>query len=59
MIALCNTNLLCTPKATVLITSLPTVIKDLDMGGNYIWVNNVSISINVCDRLYGATPMSY
>lgn len=41
MIALCTTNLLCALEATVLITSLPTVIKDLDMGGNYIWVNNV------------------
>jgi hypothetical protein len=41
MIALCITNLLCALESTMLITSLPVVVKDLKMGNEYVWVNNV------------------
>jgi hypothetical protein len=41
MIALCITNLLCALESTMLITSLPVVVKDLKMGDEYVWVNNV------------------
>jgi len=38
---LCGTGLISGLDSTVLSTSLPTIIDDLDGGSNYIWVVNV------------------
>lgn len=38
---LCGTGLISALDSTVLSTSLPTIIKDLNGGSNYIWVVNV------------------
>jgi hypothetical protein len=41
IITLCVTSLLTALESTVLITSLPTVLHDLNMDDSYVWVNNV------------------
>lgn len=41
MIALCITSLLGSLENTVVTTSLPTIVKDLSFGQNYIWVTNI------------------
>lgn len=41
IVVLCIANLLVALESTVLITSLPTVIKDLSMDDDYVWVNNI------------------
>lgn len=38
---LCVINLLCALEGTVLITSLPTIAAELDLGNKFVWVNNV------------------
>jgi hypothetical protein len=38
---LCGTGLISGLDSTVLSTSLPTIIDDLDGGSNYVWVVNV------------------
>jgi hypothetical protein len=38
---LCSTGLISGLDSTVLSTSLPTIIADLDGGSNYVWVVNV------------------
>jgi MFS family permease len=38
---LCGTGLISGLDSTVLSTSLPTIIEDLDGGSDYIWVVNV------------------
>ncbi|KAL8701125.1 MAG: hypothetical protein Q9224_000640 [Gallowayella concinna] len=39
--SLCITGLLSALENTVVVTSLPTIVHDLDLGDNYIWVTNV------------------
>lgn len=38
---LCVINLLCALEGTVLITSLPSIAAELDLGDKFVWVNNV------------------
>ncbi|KAL8797418.1 MAG: hypothetical protein Q9182_007208 [Xanthomendoza sp. 2 TL-2023] len=39
--SLCVTGLLSALENTVVVTSLPTIVHDLNLGDNYIWVTNV------------------
>ena len=39
--SLCITGLLSALENTVVTTSLPTIVRDLNLGDNYIWVTNV------------------
>ncbi|KAH8678225.1 major facilitator superfamily domain-containing protein [Xylariales sp. PMI_506] len=39
--ALCITSLLAAVESSVVVTSLPTIIEDLGVGQNYIWVANI------------------
>lgn len=39
--ALCTMQFLCSLENTVVVTSLPTIVKDLGFGSSYIWVTNV------------------
>jgi hypothetical protein len=39
--ALCVTSLLSSLENSVVVTSLPTIVRDLSIGDNYIWVTNV------------------
>ncbi|TGO59529.1 hypothetical protein BOTNAR_0160g00050 [Botryotinia narcissicola] len=41
MIALCTMQILCSLEDTVVVTSLPTIVKHLDLGSGYIWVTNI------------------
>lgn len=41
MLTLIISTLLTSLESTVVITSLPTIVHDLKMGSNYIWVTNV------------------
>jgi hypothetical protein len=38
--ALCITGLLGALENTVVSTSMPTIVEDLDIGDNYIWITN-------------------
>ncbi len=40
MVALCITGLLAAFENTVVATSLPTIVTDLEVGGNYVWITN-------------------
>jgi hypothetical protein len=39
--ALCVTGILSSLENTVVSTSLPTIVHDLQIGDNYIWITNV------------------
>ena len=39
--SLCVTGLLSALENTVVTTSLPTIVRDLNLGDNYIWITNV------------------
>ncbi|KAI2610575.1 MFS general substrate transporter [Hypoxylon sp. NC1633] len=39
--ALCTMQILCSLENTVVVTSLPTIVRQLDLGSSYIWVTNV------------------
>lgn len=39
--ALCTMQILCSLENTVVVTSLPTIVKELDLGSSYIWVTNI------------------
>lgn len=39
--SLCVTGLLSALENTVVTTSLPTIVRDLGIGDNYIWITNV------------------
>ncbi|KAI0206593.1 MFS general substrate transporter [Astrocystis sublimbata] len=39
--ALCTMQVLCSLKNTVVVTSLPTIVRQLGLGSNYIWVTNI------------------
>ncbi|TGO33716.1 hypothetical protein BHYA_0230g00040 [Botrytis hyacinthi] len=41
MIALCTMQILRSLESTVVVTSLPTIVKHLDLGSSYIWVTNI------------------
>ena len=41
IIALCTMQLLCSLENTVVVTSLPTIVKQLGLGSSYIWVTNI------------------
>lgn len=41
IIALCTMQILCSLENTVVVTSLPTIVKELGLGKNYIWVTNI------------------
>lgn len=41
MLALCTTGLLGALENTVVTTSLPTIVDELQLGRNYIWVTNI------------------
>ncbi|KAF7948276.1 uncharacterized protein EAE97_003687 [Botrytis byssoidea] len=41
MIALCTMQILRSLENTVVVTSLPTIVKHLDLGSSYIWVTNI------------------
>ncbi|KAF7880859.1 uncharacterized protein EAF02_006750 [Botrytis sinoallii] len=41
IIALCTMQILCSLENTVVVTSLPTIVKHLDLGSSYIWVTNI------------------
>lgn len=41
MVTLCFSVLLSSLESTVVITSLPTIVAELKIGSNYIWVTNV------------------
>ncbi|KAF5873727.1 putative macrolide phosphotransferase protein [Botrytis fragariae] len=34
--------ILCSLENTVVVTSLPTIVKHLELGSSYIWVTNIS-----------------
>ncbi|KAI1779316.1 MFS general substrate transporter [Hypoxylon cercidicola] len=39
--ALCTMQILCSLENTVVVTSLPTIVKQLGLGSSYIWVTNI------------------
>lgn len=39
--ALCVTGILSSLENTVVSTSLPTIVHDLNIGDNYIWITNI------------------
>lgn len=41
IVALCAMQVLCSLENTVVVTSLPTIVKQLNLGSNYIWVTNI------------------
>lgn len=41
IVALCIVGLLAALENTVVTTSLPTIVHDLNVGANYIWITNV------------------
>ncbi|KAI1259158.1 MFS general substrate transporter [Xylariaceae sp. FL1019] len=41
IIALCTMQVLCSLENTVVVTSLPTIVKQLKLGSSYIWITNV------------------
>ncbi|TGO45857.1 hypothetical protein BCON_0360g00010 [Botryotinia convoluta] len=41
IIALCTMQILCSLENTVVVTSLPTIVKQLDLRSSYIWVTNI------------------
>lgn len=41
MTALCITGLLGALENTVVTTSLPTIVQELNIGQNYIWITNI------------------
>jgi len=41
IVALCTMQILCSLENTVVVTSLPTIVKQLGFGSSYIWVTNI------------------
>lgn len=41
IVALCIVGLLAALENTVVTTSLPTIVNDLSIGENYIWITNI------------------
>ncbi|KAI0022814.1 MFS general substrate transporter [Xylariomycetidae sp. FL0641] len=41
MAALCTMQILCSLENTVVVTSLPTIVRQLGLGRSYIWVTNI------------------
>lgn len=41
MIALCIATLLGSLETTIVTTSLPTIVDELHIGNNYVWITNV------------------
>ncbi|KAF7930902.1 hypothetical protein EAE99_004152 [Botrytis elliptica] len=41
IIALCTMQILCPLENTVVVTSLPAIVKHLDLGSSYVWVTNI------------------
>jgi hypothetical protein len=41
ILALCTMQVLCSLENTVVVTSLPTIVKQLGLGSSYIWVTNI------------------
>ncbi|KAI0593474.1 MFS general substrate transporter [Biscogniauxia sp. FL1348] len=41
IVALCTMQVLCSLENTVVVTSLPTIVKQLGLGSSYIWVTNI------------------
>ncbi|KAG8159567.1 hypothetical protein KVR01_010204 [Diaporthe batatas] len=41
IIALCTMQVLCSLENTVVVTSLPTIVRELGLGSSYIWVTNI------------------
>ncbi|KAH9987076.1 MFS general substrate transporter [Xylariaceae sp. FL0662B] len=41
IVALCTMQILCSLENTVVVTSLPTIVKQLGLGSSYIWVTNI------------------
>ncbi|KAI1864947.1 uncharacterized protein JN550_008493 [Neoarthrinium moseri] len=41
ILALCTMQILCSLENTVVVTSLPTIVKQLGLGSSYIWVTNI------------------
>lgn len=39
--ALCTMQVLCSLENTVVVTSLPTIVRQLGLGSSYIWVTNI------------------
>jgi hypothetical protein len=39
--ALCTTALLASLENTIIATSLPFIVADLDVGGNFVWIGNI------------------
>ncbi|KAI0412612.1 MFS general substrate transporter [Xylaria grammica] len=41
ILALCTMQILCSLENTVVVTSLPTIVRQLGLGSSYIWVTNI------------------
>ncbi|KAK7931061.1 MFS general substrate transporter [Apiospora marii] len=41
IVALCTMQILCSLENTVVVTSLPTIVRQLGLGSSYIWVTNI------------------
>lgn len=41
IVALCTMQILCSLENTVVVTSLPTIARQLGLGSSYIWVANI------------------
>jgi len=41
IVALCTMQILCSLENTVVVTSLPTIVKQMGLGSSYIWVTNI------------------
>jgi hypothetical protein len=41
LFALCFTSLLASLETTVVVTSLPLIVTELDIGRNYVWIGNI------------------
>lgn len=41
IISLCTMQILRSLENTVVVTSLPTIVKELSLGSSYIWVTNI------------------
>lgn len=51
MLTLTISTLLTSLESTVVVTSLPTIVHDLRIGSNYIWVTNVFFLTRLAPRL--------
>lgn len=59
MLTLSFAVLLASMESTVVITSLPTIVAELNMGTNYIWVSNVFLLARYASFSFSSSSPSF